>query len=391
MAKQMQDANIVKFPKKVGHSLDTPLTEKAVRELPIPVKNATRHRDPAQRGLEVRVTPAGTKSYVCRVTRHGKTSQSVLGRVGEISLKEARRLAAASQAAVDGHRPVETAQTLLQVFESLYWPLRQTQIKRPQDDLSHWRRKVEPAIGHLPLGEVRPDDCAKMVASWGSNAGARNYFRVASHFWNWAEDTRLIDRSPMPRKPPVAAKVRDRILSLDEVRALYRFSRDGSPSLNSAAGIMLWLILTGLRKQEVVELQWSEVADGQLNIPGERMKNGKPQSCPIVGPMMGALLPLRCPWVFPNGRRDAPYRGQFNGKQGWSARWAEKLGIDPFVPHDLRRTLATHWAELGIADDDLIERQLAHTRKGVMGVYNRSQRLDERRAAMEKWVETLEG
>ncbi|MEP1201003.1 tyrosine-type recombinase/integrase [Tateyamaria sp.] len=384
MSEQVNDRKIVNFPKKRGRFKDTPFTEKVIRELPV-----GRHSDPTQRGLEVRVTPAGARTYVVRYSRYGKQTQKALGRAGEITLKEARRRAAAAHAAVDGHRPVEGTQTTRQVFETLYWPLRKSQLKRPRDDMSHWSRKVLPFIGHIPLTEVRPDDCALMVSSWGATAGARNFFRVASHFWNWAESVRLVDRSPMPRKPPVAAKHRDRVLTLDEVRKLYRHCREYVPSLNSAPAIMLWLIVTGLRKQEVAELRWSELKGDTIDLAGSRMKNGKPHSCPIVDPLMDTVLKERCPWVFPNGRRNGPYGGQFNGKEGWSVKWAEELGIDPFNPHDLRRTLATHWAELGISDDDLIERQLAHTRKGIAGVYNRSQRLEERRQAMVDWVEVL--
>lgn len=62
--------------------------------------------------------------------------------------------------------------------------------------------------------------------------------------------------------------------------------------------------------------------------------------------------------------------------------------ILPFTVHDFRRTSRTHLAALGI-DPIVAERCLNHTIKGIEGIYNRHQYLNERRVALEKWSELL--
>ena len=62
-------------------------------------------------------------------------------------------------------------------------------------------------------------------------------------------------------------------------------------------------------------------------------------------------------------------------------RHIEELGVEPFTPHDLRRTTATMLSELGV-DPIVVEKILNHELMGVMAVYNRHQYMDKRKEAM---------
>jgi integrase len=46
-----------------------------------------------------------------------------------------------------------------------------------------------------------------------------------------------------------------------------------------------------------------------------------------------------------------------------------RLGVEFFTPHDLRRTVATRMAEMGIMEE-IIDRVLNHTRQGIIRTYN---------------------
>src|SRR5690606_35156332 len=50
--------------------------------------------------------------------------------------------------------------------------------------------------------------------------------------------------------------------------------------------------------------------------------------------------------------------------------------IEPWVVHDLRRSVATHMARIGV-DEIVIERLLGHAIPGVRGIYNRYRYFDE--------------
>jgi integrase len=58
--------------------------------------------------------------------------------------------------------------------------------------------------------------------------------------------------------------------------------------------------------------------------------------------------------------------------------------VHNWVIHDLRRSMATHMARLGVPQEH-IERVLGHVIEGVAGTYNRYSYLDEKRAALELW------
>jgi len=63
-----------------------------------------------------------------------------------------------------------------------------------------------------------------------------------------------------------------------------------------------------------------------------------------------------------------------------------RLGFGPerMCTHGFRSSASTLLHELGWAPD-LVELQLGHAIGGVRGIYNRAQRLDERRGMMEAW------
>ncbi|WP_161783170.1 MULTISPECIES: tyrosine-type recombinase/integrase [Shewanella] len=74
----------------------------------------------------------------------------------------------------------------------------------------------------------------------------------------------------------------------------------------------------------------------------------------------------------------------------WGGSIYKKLGHqDKWTLHDIRRTVATGLADLGVMPH-VIESQLGHVLKGVAGIYNRSDYLVEKEAAMERWLERLD-
>ena len=68
----------------------------------------------------------------------------------------------------------------------------------------------------------------------------------------------------------------------------------------------------------------------------------------------------------------------------------KEAGLQPlerWTIHDLRRSARTLWREkLRPFDGHLGELMLGHTQRGISGVYDRSERLDERRRALLAWA-----
>ena len=64
------------------------------------------------------------------------------------------------------------------------------------------------------------------------------------------------------------------------------------------------------------------------------------------------------------------------------------MGLADFTPHDLRRTVATRMAELGIMEE-IIDRVLYHSRRGIIRVYNHYAYDKEIKGALEAWERKL--
>lgn len=62
--------------------------------------------------------------------------------------------------------------------------------------------------------------------------------------------------------------------------------------------------------------------------------------------------------------------------------------MEHFTVHDMRRTARTHMAALGV-DRSVAERALNHKVRDVEGVYNPYDAFDERKKALDRWVEML--
>jgi hypothetical protein len=82
---------------------------------------------------------------------------------------------------------------------------------------------------------------------------------------------------------------------------------------------------------------------------------------------------------------------------GWSKtkRRLDALmpGLPPWVIHDLRRTAVTYMAELGIEPHvvELIVNHVSGHKAGIAGIYNRSEQMPARRAALERWANHVVG
>jgi integrase len=60
------------------------------------------------------------------------------------------------------------------------------------------------------------------------------------------------------------------------------------------------------------------------------------------------------------------------------------------VIHDLRRTVRTGLSDLGGIPDAVAELCLNHRPKGVAGVYDRAERIQERAWALQRWADHVE-
>ena len=194
----------------------------------------------------------------------------------------------------------------------------------------------------------------------------------------------MIEVSPCAGiRAPAAETSRDRVLSDDELRAVWR----AADALETPYdGFIKLLILTGARRSEVAGMMWREIDfDAKLwTLPAARAKNATEYQIPLSDSAVQILRALPriadSDLVFTLSGR-VPIRGFHN----------VKTRIDDLMPagpswtlHDFRRTFASGCARLGIAVH-VVEAALNHRSgsiRGIAAVYNRYSYDTEKRAAL---------
>jgi integrase len=224
--------------------------------------------------------------------------------------------------------------------------------------------------------------------SKASSSQGRAMASSLSALFGWLLQHRKINLNPCVGtfKPP-ASRPRDRVLTSAEIVKFWNATdRVNAPY---AAALKL-LLLTGARMNEILHLRWSEVNEDadELNIPGTRTKNRLAFVIPLARAARAIIdgVPRLsdCEFVFSINAR-APITGGSRAKKILDAAMGD---VPPWVVHDLRRTAATHMAELGTAPH-IVEACLNHisgARASVAGIYNRAAYAREKREALEQWA-----
>jgi integrase len=263
----------------------------------------------------------------------------------------------------------------------------------------HLLKHVKPLHG-LQLAAIDRRTVAARLAALAEHNGpfAADRTRASlSAFFAWCIKRGLADNNPVAGTGVAAdSGARDRVLSPAEMRTIW----NALPA-DPYGAIVKLLALTGQRRDEIGGLRWSEidVEGAAITLPAERTKNKRQHVVTLSAPAL-ALLKAQPRHALRDGsERDLIFGIGNGGFSGWS-KSKERLDsaiaeagetVAPWRLHDLRRTVATGMADIGIAPH-VIEAVLNHVsgyRAGVAGTYNRSTYMREKRAALDRWAEHL--
>lgn len=161
---------------------------------------------------------------------------------------------------------------------------------------------------------------------------------------------------------------RDRYVTPEELPRLVEAIEKES---NQSARFAIWLyLLTGLRKDEVLTLQWSDIDMNRQELVREETKNGKKHYLPLSAAAVSLInLIPRCD--------DNPYLivGKLQGQhlvnidKAWQ-RVRKAAEIEDVRIHDLRRTVGSWLAQSGNSLH-LIGKVLNHSNTSTTAIYAR--------------------
>jgi integrase len=379
------------------------LTDRFIETVVPPASGRAVYIDAKASGLELRVSPDGRKSWSIRYRpKGGERKRETYGVYPAKTLGDARRRALAIAAkAVDGidlpateNRELEAvrkAATRPQTVGDLLDRYVESYCKPSQRNWQQAERifemHVKPTLGQKTLTELRRGDIVELLDDLQNEKGFRAQVnRVRSHIvaaLNWGIEREWIEVNPAAAiKKRKLERSRDRVLSNDELRAIWRAANALSEPRRSLA--MAW-ILTGQRRDEVRCMTWSEIDPTRAvwTLPASRNKGRRDHEIPLSPPMVELLssLPRLGAAVFTIGGA-APYSA-YNRLKVALDRGAGVIG---WRLHDLRRTASTGMAALHIPQDT-IDRVLNHAKPTLAGTYNRHRYLDEKRSALDAWAD----
>jgi len=226
----------------------------------------------------------------------------------------------------------------------------------------------------------------------GVTIGASRTFEIVRKMFNWALQKGLIEQNPcLGMKKPFATRRRDRVLSPEEIRAVWNGLANASISRDGQEVLKLCLI-TGQRLGEVAGICRDELnfETRVWTILSWRSKNGHahrvPQSDMALDIIKDANGRATTEFLFPGYGKDDALKSSSVGKAVRRSR--AEIGIAHWTAHDLRRTAATGMADLGVAPH-VIGHVLNHravTQASVTDqVCNRYSYDREKRTALELW------
>ncbi len=350
-------------------------------------------------GFGLRVRQGGSRTWIYQYRIGTKQRRMVLGSAKSVPLSLARENASKLEAKVKlGGDPAVVKETARREANDTFGVLAEQFLEarkaswRPST-YEDWRRHLtiyaKPLLA-LPITVISQRDVAGLLTTIAKESGDVTSNRVRTTlaaFLGWVirEGIRLPDGNVASYTNKREEKSRDRVLSGAELRTVWAACPD-----RDFGAVLKLLILTGQRANEIAQLRWDEVHDEQIVLPGARTKNGRLHIVPLSDPAKALLAEFKSgnrTHVF--GRDDTGFQGWAKAKRRIDARIKEINPLPHWTVHDLRRTVATQMAELGV-QPHIIEAVLNHVsghKGGVAGIYNRATYDREKREALNLWAE----
>ncbi|MFC1502940.1 tyrosine-type recombinase/integrase [Pseudomonadota bacterium] len=375
-------------------------------------------------GLYFVVPKAGRPYWMLRYTANKKRKEMTLGKYSDLSLADARaEVAIKMKQHREGLDPLLAKQRAEQVsiktVNDLFNDWHQGNVKRlkhPKIPERIYRKDIAPHIGSYNLDSVSARDIRTVlnaIAASNRPSIANDALMYCKQLFNHGIKLDVLGANPASAFSVTDAggveKSKDRALTIEELTHAFKVMRENSDSFSRDNYLACALLVTlGVRKSELTESSWKEFdLEGKIwKLPKERSKSGGGITIPLPEVVMNWLNELKVracgsDYVFPSRRVSKnPYMGAdtlnraitklFGHEAGKKKQPCNKMGdMAHFTVHDLRRTCRTLLAIEGVPGH-VAERCLNHKLKGVEGIYNHYDYIDERKEALAVLSEKLQ-
>nr|WP_223217310.1 site-specific integrase [Rhizobium cauense] len=383
-------------------------------------------RDTEERGLVLRVTETGNKSWSMRYdapdgTMRRKTYQypeTGLGRARELIRKlrgqvtEGRDVIAEERKAKADAKADAARETLADVATSYFAAClvgtqrigNRVRIKSPKtlaNEKRVWAADIEPKFGKRQVATLIKKEIIQWVDTLTnrSPSAGRAGFHLLRQMLNFAVTRDIIPTNPAPHAAVKAVEPRTRWLTDDEICRIWALLNDiearAEVEISDEMGLLLQMMLVApLRASEVAGMAWAEIDGDIWTVPAHRMKGKREHVMPLSKPALALLL--RAQQIVADD--ELVFRSARSGRQLHAVsisaafrRIVEHLKLPRCTPHDYRRTFLTNVCgeRIGIPRA-LGKLVLAHADYDVAAVhYDMNSYLPEKRRIADAWADLL--
>jgi integrase len=379
-------------------SYEVNITDAWLRKLKPPVERED-FRDRGTRGLQLRSSPSGVKTFSFVFRLGSKMGRATLGRYPDVDLKFARTKADEFRKLVSqgidprsekrAKRRLQemTVELMVHEFIQTYAKPKNSSWKQAESNL---RLYLSNFYGTQPISEVTRADIHQILDDLIARDKQTAANRALAHirkFFGWLVERGYLNHSPADHiKPRHKESERDRVLSDAEIKAIW----DAAEAMSGPYSAWLkLLLLCGQRRVETASMRRSQIIDGSWHLSATDTKNKQPHIIPLPNQaqrLVDQLIEKEGNFLIKSGRNgDRPVNGFSKAK----LQMDRLSGVENWKFHDLRRTVATNLTKLGI-DRLILQKIINHSERGVTQIYDRYSYMDEKREALQKWADRLD-
>lgn len=367
-------------------------------------------------GLHLRITPAGTKLWVCRLQVGERRLDVGLGSFPEVSLSEAREKARdARRAARAGINPVQPKPRpelpVAPKLNTFRMAARELIVSKRDEwknakHRAQWENTLEtyayPVLGDMDVSAIGlPEVLNVLKPIWleKTETATRVRGRIESvldyatvHNWRTGDNPArwrgLLDKV-LPAPAKIAQTEHHKAMPSEDTPEFMRVLKQAKGT--SPLALQL-LILTAARSGEIRGARWDEfdLEGGVWTIPAERMKAGVEHKVPLSTQALRLLSEIPrfdgVALLFPSAKdMNRPISDMT------MTNLLRKRGLE-FVPHGFRSTFRDWAGDNTEYPRDLLEAALAHSLEDkTEAAYRRKSALERRRPLMQDWADFLDG
>lgn len=342
------------------------ITKSVVDRLNAPVAGQSFIRDSELKGFAVRITTSGAKSFILEKRIDGKVKRLTLGRYPELTVEQARKeahkllghIATGRNPTAEKKQKELQATTLQQAFNDFLLARKNLKPRTLYD----YQRLMKVAFldwQNKALIDINKEMVAKRHTKVGAEHGeayanlAMRFLRALFNFsiaqYEDGSGNALLRENPVVRLTQTRAwyrvERRQTVIKSHQLKQWYEgvmALKNDKTSQQSAlvADYLLFLLFTGLRRQEAATLKWSDIDLHGRSFTIRDTKNREPLTLPLTD-FVYSLLESR------RANADSEYVFAGNGKAGHLIeprhqvqQVRDRSGVS-FTLHDLRRSYIT--------------------------------------------------